>query len=294
MARSKSTSGLEQGVFNKLGVLTIYAERIDPFSGNLVNVMIDDRRSKELRKVVFAHSGVILSDSEQRRIVLKLRDGQIHEILEGKYTLTNFVNNSLLLNPDELFQEGSKHGPDQNELEYSQLREKIDYYTELEHLNKEKEYIDAFDYIYPLPKQVTPETVKTAELRRRIIKLQVEFGLRFALPFASLALAILGMALGIQPARTQRSWGAGISAVLGLSVFVLYYGMFSISLVLAQSGTLHPYLALWAPNLAILALACFLITRIASERWHSVAQALQNPLQKISGSFPRPKLASGT
>ena len=57
IARSKSTSGLTEGVFNKLGEITLYADSIDYQTGNLNRVIVDDKRDEIQRKVVVAKRG---------------------------------------------------------------------------------------------------------------------------------------------------------------------------------------------------------------------------------------------
>ena len=54
IARTKSTASLTPGIFNTLGKMTLYADQIDPHSGQLVRVLIDDRRAGDARKIVSA------------------------------------------------------------------------------------------------------------------------------------------------------------------------------------------------------------------------------------------------
>ena len=56
IARSKTTSGLEEGIFNRLNVITLYAEKIDDTTGGLSRVVLDDRRDLASRRIVLASS----------------------------------------------------------------------------------------------------------------------------------------------------------------------------------------------------------------------------------------------
>ena len=78
IASSRSTAGLTQGVFNDLGNLTIYSEKIDYETGELRRILIDDRRSESDRQIIAASNGSIFSDPKTRTIMLLLRDGTIH------------------------------------------------------------------------------------------------------------------------------------------------------------------------------------------------------------------------
>jgi lipopolysaccharide export system permease protein len=288
IARTKSTSGLEKGVFNKLGDLTLYAERIDYQTGALGNVLIDDRRDKNQRKVVTAQGGEIRSDTANRAIVLLLRDGTIHEQLEGKYAVTRFLTNNLSVNPDELFDQESQKGRNISEMYLTELRERLFYLRELRSKLPEEGLLQPEGYPQPVPTTVLAEKTSREALEKRIVRTEIELGQRFSLPFASFALALLALPLGIQPPRAQRTWGAGLSATLGLMIFVLYYGIFSIGLVLAQNGTVSTLVSLWMPNAAVLALAAFALYKTSTEQWHSVAAGLHE-----LGSYSIGKLQPG-
>ena len=89
-------------------------------------------------------------------------------------------------------------------------------------------------------------------------------------------MTFVGFAIGIMSPRTQRSWGAGFAATFGLVVFMLYYGIFSIGLALADSGKMHVGFALWLPNVVAALIAAVLVRKITSERWQSVSEGVFN------------------
>ena len=103
IARSKSTAGLDQGIFNKLGLLTLYAENIDHSSGELGKAIIDDRRENNKRQLVTAKRGKIISDPEARTITFHLEDGFIHEIIDSKYVLTEYTTNNITMSSEEVY-----------------------------------------------------------------------------------------------------------------------------------------------------------------------------------------------
>ena len=286
IARTKSTSGLEAGIFNRMGNLTIYTEEVDYQTGALRRVLIDDRRDADMRKVVFAQAGFIVSDSEHRTITIELHDGTIHEMVKGKYVLTRFASNNLALSPDQLFSGSDDNNSKQtSELSLDELRERVRYYTQLLPLVPAEGELQKEDFLQPTPTGVAPEKLTRDQLKRKIRRVQLEMGQRFSLPLAALALAILALPLGIQPARAQRTWGVGLSASLGLLVFVFYYGLFSIGVVLAQGGRVHPLVALWIPNVAVIFLAALLNYKTASEQWQSVAHALEQFVMRVLSRF---------
>jgi lipopolysaccharide export LptBFGC system permease protein LptF len=101
-------------------------------------------------------------------------------------------------------------------------------------------------------------------------------------------MAFIGMALGIMSPRTQRTWGAGFAATLGLLVFIAYYSVFSIGVALADSGSLKVWIALWAPNIFATAIAALLVHRIGTERWQSASEGILALCVRV-GAFIRGK-----
>ena len=81
--------------------------------------------------------------------------------------------------------------------------------------------------------------------------------------------------------RTQRSWGAGFAATLGLVVFMLYYGIFSLGLALADGGKMHVGLALWLPNIVAATIAAVLVRKLTSEQWNSVSEGVFNSIARV-------------
>ena len=281
IARSKSTSGLSEGVFNELGMLTLYTDSIDYSTGDLKKVLIDDKRNKDSRSVITAKTGVILSNPENRTITIYLKNGQIHESLDAKYSITSFDSNSLVMNSEDLYNPDAKQGERRSrELYMHEIRE---------HLSHIEEQIKLKNSSRPFTEETAKKEDKklasltTKELESKATGLMIERGRRYSMPFASLALALLAMPLGVQPPRTQKTWGAGLSLTMGLVVFVIYYGFLSIGIALAESGTLPIFVALWLPNIIVFLTAAYALKKMSSEEWQSVAEALEKVFDLFSG-----------
>ncbi len=274
IARSKSTSGLTAGVFNKLGDLTLYAEEINYATGDLTKVLIDDKRDADQRKVVVAKRGKIVADQVAQTISLLLADGVAHESAGGKYTRTAFTSNSLSVNPAE-FKDEHKKGLTARELHTSRLRQVIQEYKMILRQSDAPEL------------QVFGETLQRKEVQKKFRRAKVEYGQRLSLPCASVIMAFIGLAIGIMSPRTQRSWGAGFAATLGLIVFMIYYGIFSVGLALADSGKIHVGVALWLPNIIASLVAALLVYKITSEQWQSVSEGVFNAIARIASIFIR-------
>lgn len=261
IAKSKSTSGLSEGVFNKLGNITLYSESIDYTTGGLQHVIVDDKRDPQQRKVVVAKRGRIVADEAAQTISLLLADGVAHESADGKYTRTAFITNSLSVDPSEL-KGDSKKGLTARELKTTRLAEVIQEYKLLLRSMQSPSI------------EVYGETLSRQELQKKYRRAKVEHGQRLSLPCASVIMTFIGFAIGIMSPRTQRSWGAGFAITLGLVVFMLYYGIFSLGLALADAGSIHVGLALWLPNIVASGIAVVLVRKIVSEQWVSVTDGI--------------------
>ncbi len=295
IARSKSTSGLSEGVFNALGQVTLYAEKINYSTGALQNILIEDRRDNEVRKVIVARRGLISSDSVAQTISFHLSDGEIHEQAGQRYTLTHFISNALVFQADELIdvQSDKKETPP-DEQDTADLRSGIDATNAARPLEVE---LSAF-IGPPLPASMTAhaelkKTEAKAEFkswRKRLSKLKIELGRRFSMPFAALLLALVALPLGIVPPRTQKTYGIGLSIALGAGIFVIYYGILSICFTISETRPAFIAVSLWLPNLVVAGIAAYTLWRIGTERWHSVAEAIGSSFQN-SLRFLRNKLS---
>jgi lipopolysaccharide export system permease protein len=274
IARSKSTSGLTEGVFNKIGQLTLYAEKIDYQTGDLLKVLVDDKRNDTQRKVVVARRGKIVADEETQTLSLLLGEGVAHETDGENYSRTEFQSNSLSVNPTELKEEAKK-GAVARELSGPKLEETVQYY-------KERIRSTEGDEI-----EVYGQKLSRKELLKKFRRAKIEYGQRLSLPYASFVMAFIGMALGIMSPRTQRTWGAGFAATLGLVVFILYYSIFSVGLTMADRGSLKVWIALWAPNIITTGIAVLLVYKVGTEQWQSVSDGAQKALERIGSVTTR-------
>ena len=278
IASSKGTAGLTAGVFNKLGDLILYSEKIDHSTGRLTKVIIDDKRDGSNRQIVLANTGQIVSNTEKQTLTLNLFDGTIHEITpEDKYVLTQYVQNSIVLESEQLHGD-SKRRRRSRELRLPELQEQLAFYNDV--LKKrDPEYKTEHEITIETPDGIKDFT--RPKLKKQINGLKVEIARKFTMPFAAVVLAMIAIPLGVQPPRTQRAWGLSLSAVLALIVFVLYYGLLSLFIALGEGGKLTPYVGLWFPNLITLGIAYVMLRKMSNESWQSVAEAVAEKLDAV-------------
>jgi len=87
-------------------------------------------------------------------------------------------------------------------------------------------------------------------------KLQVDFNSKLAIPFASLAFALIAAPLGIKPQRASSSVGFGLSII----IIFFYYISQALFRGLGQAF-INPALAAWLPNIIIAFIGSWLVIK---------------------------------
>jgi lipopolysaccharide export system permease protein len=197
----------------------------------LSDVFIEDRRTEKINSTVLAHEGQLTYDPELAVANLRLFNGTIHQVdlVEKQANAIKFETYDLRLDMSSnlpSFDKGKEHV---QEMSLSKLRQTIRSASE-----KDGAYFKALK----------------------------EYHKKFSLPGASLVMALLAMPLGIRARNSKRAYGIG----LGLFLFLLYYVLLSIGWVLGESGIYPPVIGMWAPNIVILAIGLFLLTRANDEK----------------------------
>jgi LPS export ABC transporter permease LptG/LPS export ABC transporter permease LptF len=111
----------------------------------------------------------------------------------------------------------------------------------------------------------TPEARRTA---------WVEFHKKFAIPFACLAFALVGIPL----ADSFRRGGRGASFALSLGIIVIYYVFLTTGETWASEGRVSPGLAMWAANLFLIVVGALAALRPRSWR----APIPRRPVREVS------------
>jgi lipopolysaccharide export system permease protein len=214
------------GEFRALGDHMVYVQSLGgddcPLSGVLIGDFSDERRSR----YVAARCGAIAEGSEES-LRLDLVDGSIHF---------------------------GETGSDR----YRRLR-----------FERASTQIDLAGYLDPGRRPRDHTTAELVELDRAFrrgekppvrgadahLGVRVALARNFAFPFASLALALLAVPLGVQPLRAGRSFGV-LTALVALGI---YWCLAIASELAAGARYLAPEVALWIPNATAVAAAVILL-----------------------------------
>lgn len=209
--------------------IIIFVNEVPAKADSLKGVFITDRRKPKEPQTIASQEGRIMADPENHRLVLQLRNGTIHKLLPGKerYQLVHFRRHELSLDLSRILGSGVKLGA--------------------------KEMT---------PSELWKWAAKAPEgSRERNIAL-VEYYKKFSLPVACIFFGFVGAPLGIVNRRSGRSGGL----VISIGIVLFYYLLYTTGEGLGDEGRIPALMAVWMPNLAIGALAAYLVTKTAMER----------------------------
>jgi lipopolysaccharide export system permease protein len=251
VAASHVNAGLKERTFNdSFKDIMLYINEIDLKKKRLIDVFIEDKRSKNIVSTIVAPKGKVFGEPDKLVFHLQLYNGAINQVnLENRSAHSiNFDTYDVRFDLKKTFMT-SKSGPkDEDEMslgefwQYLRTTEKKDeqYYTTLIELHK-----------------------------------------KFSIPVACLALGILAVPLGVQSESAKRSGGLG----LGLVFFLIYYLMLSAGQVFGEAGVYPPAIGMWMPNIVMGGLGLFLVVRTASDRPVNIDPMIAHVRKKIRQIF---------
>ena len=223
--------GLKERTFNdSFNDVMMYVNKIDVKTKTLIDVFIEDKREENVVSTVVAPKGKLFSDPDNYIFQLRLTDGIINQVDLKHYTTHSISFDTYDIRLD--FQKAvaaAGEGKGRKEMSIGELREYI-----------------------------RSATVKNEEY----YKIQMEYYQKFSIPFACIALAVLGVPLGIQSRSAKPSSGL----ILGIVFFMLYYVLLSFGKVFGETGDLPPVIGMWVPNIVMGSLGMVLLLITAGEK----------------------------
>jgi lipopolysaccharide export LptBFGC system permease protein LptF len=107
----------------------------------------------------------------------------------------------------------------------------------------------------------TKDYIKEYNVKQLIPECLVELHKKISIPFANLAFGLIGVPLGLMVRRGGRMVGLGV----GVALIIFYYIILTVGEKLAKTGSIHPFLGAWAPNIITSLIGVFLIIRTVRE-----------------------------
>ncbi len=247
VAASHVNAGLKERTFNdSFKDVMLYINKIDLKKKRLIDVFIEDKRSKNIVSTIVAPKGKVFSEPDKLVFHLQLYNGAINQVnLENRSAHSiNFDTYDVSFDLKKTFST-SKSGPkDEDEMSLGEFRQYLSTAVK-----KDEQYYTTL----------------------------IEFHKKFSIPAACIALGILAVPLGVQSGSVKRSGGLG----LGLAFFLIYYLMLSAGQVFGEAGVYPPVIGMWAPNVVMGGLGLFLVVRTATDRPVKVDSMIAHVRKKI-------------
>ena len=223
---------LKERTFNdRFKQIMLYVNKIDPQSGELHNVLIEDSRTSGVNNTVVARKGKLLGEPKEMVYYLRLFDGTINQMnLQDRSSHTvNFETYDIRLDLKEALSHRGISEKTPDEMTLSALRS----YLKRVKTDKEK-YVGAL----------------------------LKYHKKFSIPVACVAMGLLAMPLGIQARNSKKAFGIG----LGLLFFLLYYILLSVGTAFGENGNYPPVVGMWMPNVILGGFGIYLLVLSAKEK----------------------------
>ena len=296
ISRKKPTLSLEQGFFSQeVSNYAILVREINETTNELSEVVIYDYTTPSMINVVTAHQGRIYFSTDQSKLIMDLKDGEIHESdvnNTGMYRKVVFENHRIAMNADQFsFQQTATGIRGERELSTTAMQSIVDsiklrkqkYEESLKKEVRKYIFIDSvlnitspsigtqkmkkFVYIRVLDKIKSAKNVIQSNYRRvewserEIEKYDVEINKKYALPVACIVFLLIGAPLGVM----VKKGGFGVAASISLFFFLLYWAFLIGGEKLSERDFISPFIGMWAANILLTIFGVILIIKTNKE-----------------------------
>jgi lipopolysaccharide export system permease protein len=296
ISRKKPTLSLVPGVFSKdVPEYSILAREIDQEKNLLKEITIYDYSNPPKVNIVTATDGTINFSGNQKKLILDLNNGEIHESSvsdETQYRRLRFTRHRIALPADQFTFEQTSSGSDRGDRELG-TRELLKIADSLV-IIKQKRFIELnkkidllernfkHKFLTPFPSVMIPQNVFIRAQQRiksdensilssvqninyndkEIDRYWVEIHKKYSLPFACIIFVLIGAPLGTM----TRKGGFGMAAGISLVFFLIYWSFLIGGEKLADRGILSPFWGIWSANIFLGILGIILMIKSAREK----------------------------
>ncbi|MDL1967148.1 MAG: LPS export ABC transporter permease LptF [Deltaproteobacteria bacterium] len=231
VASSNVNIGMKERTFNdNFENVMLYINKIDLKNKALIDIFIEDQRTKNIISTVVAPRGEIYNEPDKLLFHLRLHDGTINQVNIENKTVHSINFDTYDINLDlKKSVPGKKGQKDEKEMSLTELSKYLK-----NTVNKDAKYYTTL----------------------------IEFYRKFSIPFACFALGLLGVPLGVQSKSAKRAFSLGF----GLIFFLLYYLMLSAGWIFGEAGVYPPLIGMWMPNIVIGGIGLYLFIRMTNDR----------------------------
>jgi len=296
ISRKKPTLSLVPGVFSQdIPNYSILVREINQNKNELRDVTIYDYNSPPKMNVITAENGKIYYSTIQKKIVMDLDNGEIHEsdrFDEKHYRKLRFKRHKIAMPAEQFSFEQTTPGGQRGDRELSaqdmilivdsleiiQAKNQEDLNKVLLRLSHgaenltpiSKQTTESSSYIYLKMEQKLKENENSVfnmlaridYTKQEINRFWVEIHKKYSLPFACLVFVLIGAPLGTM----MRKGGFGMAAGISLVFFLIYWAFLIGGEKLADRGIISPFIGIWIANILLGILGLFLLIKSAREK----------------------------
>lgn len=218
----KAAVNLKEGFFNyELGNnFVVYSKKIDSENNVMNDVFIYDGRDQEMPVVITAKNSKIDINDLNSQTIMFLYDGYINFLVDEptKYRRAKFNKYSIKLFEGKNIQDRSPNPPSM-------------FYSEIKSI------------------------INKTRNKKTKNSMKVELNRRFAIPFACILFAVLGVVFGNFNTRSVKA-GAGVFSFI---IMVLYWIIYVAGTSLGVKGYINPILSVWFANIIFMLFSSYLL-----------------------------------
>ncbi|MBI4963752.1 MAG: LptF/LptG family permease [Desulfomonile tiedjei] len=250
----------ERTFFDKLKNLILFVEEIDPATGIMSRVFIQESSQPNEVTTILAHEGKAAPDPEGKAFVLHLRNGtMLTEDRHGDSTGSLAFETYTFRYPLDQADTGT-----QMSLEEMSVREIV-------------KHVERVTQVKPTD---TPEVLAFYQRVRTFARMLIVQ--RFTYPLACLALAVVAFPLGVLNMGRSRLNNVSV----GLVVVFAYYAFTLATERLARSGLAAPELVIPLPPLVFIFAGAYFMHCVAQERVPGIIRLAQRLILRIRRDSP--------
>ncbi|MCX6171068.1 MAG: LptF/LptG family permease [Ignavibacteriales bacterium] len=294
ISRKKPTLSLVPGVFSQeVANYSILVRDIDQNTNQLKQITIYDYSRLPKVNIVTASTGKIYFSPDQKKLILDLNNGEIHETdntQKNSYQKLQFKRHKIAMPAEQFTFEQSGPGGQRGDRELGAVQLKVladsisriqsnyvaDYnkkITSLINYQNNSRLNDnntngKFVYLKAQQKLRTDESAMNDILYRldsndkEYDRYWVEIHKKYSLPFACIIFVLIGAPLGTM----MRKGGFGMAAGMSLIFFLVYWAFLIGGEKLADRGLLSPLMGIWSANIFLGILGILLMIKSAREK----------------------------
>jgi len=295
--RKKPTINLRDGVFSQdIPGYSILVRKTFEKTNDLEGVTLFDYTNPLTNVVITAERGTISFSPDFRKLVMDLKNGEIHQLDLQQMTVyrrVRFETHRIAMDvegfdftrsSESAFQRGDRElgAPEMLLVADSLERLRDSLETRFRGLTEENARLrlaglpdstpspyafgehsppSALNSARTMGTMVATELFRLESLDRQIDQYMVEVHKKHSIPAACLVFVLIGVPLGIM----ARRGGFGTAATLSLGFFVLYYAFLIGGEKLADRDIVSPFVGMWSANIIIGLVGIILTVRIARE-----------------------------